>query len=146
MKTFWMASLLYVIVIVLVLAQSTTLFAQTSGTIVVQMNGMKSDAGFMRVALFSKHDSFPGDKPFRGTTTPIKNHVAQCTFENVPFGEYAVSAFHDENANQKLDLGLFGPIEAYGFSNGARSFLPPPFDKAKVFFHERVMTATIEIR
>jgi uncharacterized protein (DUF2141 family) len=144
MKTSLKAFLLFVLAFVF--AHSTTLLAQTSGTFIVQMHGMKTDIGVMRVALFGKHDNFPGDKPFRGATALIKNHAAQCTFENVPFGEYAVSAFHDENANQKLDFGLFGPVEAYGFSNGARSFLPPPFDKAKVFFHERVMTATIEIR
>lgn len=131
---------------IFILAQSGILYAQTSGTIIVQLYGMKSNSGFMRVALFSKNDVFPGDKPFRGATAPIRNNTAECTFENIPFGDYAVSAFHDENANQKLDFGLFGPTEKYGFSNQARGFLPPPFDKAKIYFHEPTMTTTIQIR
>ncbi|MCS6807175.1 MAG: DUF2141 domain-containing protein [Bacteroidota bacterium] len=120
--------------------------AQTSGTIVVVMHGMKSDAGYMRVALFSPRDVFPSDKPFRGLSVPIRSREAQCVFENVPFGEYAVSAFHDENANQKLDMSIFGPTESYGFSNGARSFFPPPFERAKVSFHEKTLTVVIEVR
>ncbi len=120
--------------------------AQTTGTIVVKMQGMKSDAGVMRVALYSPNDKFLGEKPFRGMTASIHERMAECVFENIPFGEYAVSAFHDENANQKLDMGLFGPIESYGFSNGARSFLPPPFDRAKVMFREPKMIAIIDIK
>ncbi|MFY8000417.1 MAG: DUF2141 domain-containing protein [Candidatus Kapaibacteriota bacterium] len=122
------------------------LYSQTSGTITVLMRGMKSDHGVMRVALYAPQDNFLSDKPFRGTSTTIVHGEAQCIFENIPFGEYAISAFHDENANQKLDMGLFGPTEHYGFSNGARSFLPPPFEKAKVSFHDLKMTAIIEIK
>lgn len=137
-----MTSLFSLLILIVVIPLS----AQTTGTIIVHMHGMKNDNGLMRVALFSPQDRFPSDKPFRGQTTTILKGEAECVFEHVPFGEYAVSAFHDENANQKLDLGLFGPVEAYGFSNGARSFLPPPFERAKIVFREEKMVAKIEIK
>ncbi|MDR1437149.1 MAG: DUF2141 domain-containing protein, partial [Candidatus Symbiothrix sp.] len=46
---------------------------------------------------------------------------------------YAVSIFHDENDNGKLDTGVFGiPKERTGNSNNARgSYGPPKFDDCK---------------
>ena len=36
----------------------------------------------------------------------------------VPIGEYAITLYHDENGNEKLDKNVFGiPKERYGFSN-----------------------------
>jgi uncharacterized protein (DUF2141 family) len=123
------------------------IFAQTTGTVKIMMHGMKSDAGIMRVALFSEHNVFPGEKPDFGGTAQIHNMVATAEFHNVPYGHYAVSVFHDENANAKLDLGLFGPLERYGFSNGARGFLgPPSFEKAKAAFHEAHKTYIVEVK
>ena len=44
-----------------------------------------------------------------------------------PAGHYAVQAFHDENANGKVDRALFGiPKEGIGFSNDAPIHLSPP--------------------
>ncbi|MCP4022677.1 MAG: DUF2141 domain-containing protein, partial [Desulfobacteraceae bacterium] len=45
----------------------------------------------------------------------------------LPYGEYAVQVFHDENSNTKLDKRIFGiPIERYGFSNNASGKFGPP--------------------
>jgi uncharacterized protein (DUF2141 family) len=54
------------------------------------------------------------------------------TFKNVAPGKYAISAFHDENANRKLDRDGSGiPQEGTGFSRNARGhFGPPKFDDA----------------
>ncbi|MDR2086592.1 MAG: DUF2141 domain-containing protein, partial [Dysgonamonadaceae bacterium] len=42
-------------------------------------------------------------------------------------GDYAVSIFHDENDNYKLDTGMFGiPVEKTGFSNNAKGVMGPP--------------------
>jgi uncharacterized protein (DUF2141 family) len=128
-------------------APFSTLLAQTSGTIKIQMQGMRSDAGFMRIALFSERNVFPSDKPDFGGSSPIHNLESTFEFLNVPFGYYAVSVFHDENANAKLDLSIFGPTEKYGFSNGARGLLgPPSFEKAKTFFHEPHKTYIVEVK
>lgn len=125
----------------------TTIFAQTTGTVKIVMHGMKNNAGIMRVALFSEHNIFPSEKPDFGGTAHIHTMEATMEFHNVPYGYYAISVFHDENANAKLDLGLFGPLERYGFSNGARGFLgPPSFDKAKAAFHEAHKTYVVEVK
>jgi uncharacterized protein (DUF2141 family) len=54
------------------------------------------------------------------------------TFNKVAAGKYAISAFHDENDNKKLDRNLIGvPKEGYGFSNNAQGRRgPPSFEEA----------------
>jgi uncharacterized protein (DUF2141 family) len=49
-------------------------------------------------------------------------------------GTYAVSVYHDLDANGQLNNNLMGlPTEPYGFSNNARgSFGPPSFQAASV--------------
>ena len=48
------------------------------------------------------------------------------TFKDIPVGIYAVSVFHDENDNGKLDTNSFGiPNEQFGCSNNAKGFMGP---------------------
>ena len=49
-------------------------------------------------------------------------------FDGLPTGRYAVMAYHDENADQKLNLrfGMF-PTEGYGLSNNPAIIGPPKF-------------------
>lgn len=70
------------------------------------------------------------------TTAELTATNATVTFQNLPAGEYAVSAFHDENQNGRLDRGLMGrPEEGIAFSNmtAPTQGRPerPTFDKAK---------------
>ena len=42
-------------------------------------------------------------------------------FPGIPFGKYAVNAWHDENKNGKFDTRFSViPLEGYGISNGTR--------------------------
>ncbi|PQB04669.1 DUF2141 domain-containing protein [Aureitalea marina] len=56
----------------------------------------------------------------------------------IPFGEYAIGAFHDINDNGELDTnGLGIPNEPYGFSHGKKgTFGPPSFNAAKFEFSQ----------
>lgn len=53
-------------------------------------------------------------------------------FSDVPAGRYAISAYHDENDNNKLDRNFIGiPSEGHGFSRDAKGRRgPPEFDDA----------------
>jgi uncharacterized protein (DUF2141 family) len=44
----------------------------------------------------------------------------------VPAGRYAISLFHDENGNGRLDKALMIPSEGYGFSRDAPVVMGPP--------------------
>jgi uncharacterized protein (DUF2141 family) len=76
------------------------------------------------------------EKPdFRTLRTGIdpQTLIAQVTLKNLPRGVYAVSVFHDENMNGRLDKNVLGiPKEGYGASNNPRKSMgPPKFAEAK---------------
>lgn len=54
-------------------------------------------------------------------------------FGDLPDGTYAMTAFHDQNSNDRLDTGLFGiPQEGFAFSNNPGVFFgPPSYTKSK---------------
>jgi uncharacterized protein (DUF2141 family) len=63
----------------------------------------------------------------------ISAQKAVCEFPGIAPGTYAVSVYHDENSNDKLDTNFLGiPREGVGASNNARGHMgPPKFDSAK---------------
>lgn len=53
---------------------------------------------------------------------------------DLPPGAYAVMAYHDRNANGRLDTLPVGlPTEPYGFSNNSRGMFGPPEWRAAMF-------------
>jgi uncharacterized protein (DUF2141 family) len=100
--------------------------AQENYTITVTVNGIDSNDGKIFLALYDKEVDFL-EKTFKGTTSSIINNQCTITFENIPSGVYAVSIFHDENDNGKMDTNFMGiPKEDYGCSNNASGFMGPP--------------------
>lgn len=85
----------------------------------VIISGVKNSKGKLRIALCSSEEQYYSDRDLY-TTASIEpsRGINEFTFENVPYGVYAIKAYHDKNDNDKLDKGLFGiPREKYGFSN-----------------------------
>ena len=99
--------------------------------------GARNNKGQMALALFQSEPGFPGDnsKAIRTQAAEIdaQRRSAQFVLEGIPYGVYAVSVFHDENLNGRLDKNFVGaPKEGYGASNNPRKRMgPPPFDEAK---------------
>lgn len=117
------------------------------GKLIINFNGFDNNDGTVRVALVNDPSKFLGDSPFKAKVVVIKENKAVVEFNDLPFGEYAVSAFHDEDSDEELGTGLFGiPTEEYGFSNNARgSFGPAEYEDAKFLVDETIKTITIEI-
>ena len=131
-----MCSLLLVACACAVGAPSTVVRDQVpTGTaeLTVSFSGLTSDRGRLVYAVYADAASFDaGDAPLRSGFLTIVESGAELTVE-LPFGEYAIKAYHDANDNRTLDRGAFGvPEEAYGFSNDARArFGPPDYGKAR---------------
>jgi len=104
------------------------------GTITVLVTGIESERGTVLIQLAnSAADYDRDDDAFRYAQAKATGDRVTFTFENVPYGAYAIKVFHDENDNRKIDIGWRGPTERYGFSNGARGFMgPPSFSDAKL--------------
>jgi len=104
-------------------------------SIKVLVVGLHSNDGEVDCALFGSADGFPGDssKAGRAAKSKIDKGEAVCMFADVVPGDYAVSVFHDENSNGKLDRNFIGmPKEGVGASNDAAGhFGPPKYDDAR---------------
>lgn len=111
-------------VLILFLAISAMATAQVA--IKVDIVGLKNNKGQVLIGLYNSENHFL-KKVYKGNVALIKNAKATVTFENLPAGEYAISVFHDENSNGKLDTNFMGiPKEAYTASNDAKGFIGPP--------------------
>ena len=118
-----------------------------AGDLVVVVENVKSDEGNVRAAVFNNAKDFTKTR-FAGQFIPAKVGSVSLTFKNLPSGQYAISAFHDVNSNEKLDTNFVGkPVEPYGFSRDARgTFGPPSFEDATVQIGETVKTVTFVVK
>jgi len=121
------------------------------GTITVVMTGLRNNQGVVRVALFGSPETYNNDHnvgmgSFRKVVVPVVHNQAVASFSEMPYGDYAVKAFHDENNSGKFVVGTFGrPKVEYGYSNDARAaFGPPPFRRAKFTLAQPNLSVQIE--
>ena len=124
--------------------------AAVAAEVRVTVTGLRNGEGAVACALFDSAEAFleAGRQRF-GRRVPAATGSVTVTFSDVPPGDYAAVAYHDENANEELDRNILGvPIEGLGFSNGQRpsAFGPPTFEAARVpVAGEGVTGITVEI-
>ena len=101
----------------------------------VYVDGVKTDAGNINVAVYNKADGFLHfDKVFKSGHARAVKGSTHIFIEDLPEGVYALAVFHDENGNNELDTNWLGiPREAFGFSKGkVKMFGPPSFMECSV--------------
>lgn len=113
--------------------------------ITVNISGLKSNEGNVLIALYKGSENFL-KKSYVGVIAKIADKKSTYILKNIPKGEYAISFFHDENDNKKMDSNFLGiPKEDYGCSNNATGFMgPPKYNDAK-FTLSKNTTVNIEI-
>jgi len=126
--------------------------AADTASIVVNVSGLNSDEGVARIALFNDKEKYSKDKgsaaeAFQKEAVPIKDKAASHTFSNVPYGDYAIKVYHDEDNSGTFYTGAFGmPKVQYGFSNNAKgAFGPASFEKAKFSVQVKEVTQNIQV-
>jgi uncharacterized protein (DUF2141 family) len=121
----------------------------STGTLTVIISNLKNNRGQVDLAIFNKEKEFPKSpgKDVRVLLVSINDRKSVAVFDNLPAGEYAISVFHDENNNKKMDTNFFGiPKEGIGASNNARAhFGPPKYKDAKFNFNGTAQTINISM-
>ena len=108
-----------------------------SADVTVSVSKLASDTGALVVQVYDSKDTWLSDD-----TVLSKRHILSegdagqtivIPIELKP-GRYALSVYHDENNNEKLDANFIGiPKEPVGLSNDHRpKFGPPSYDKAGI--------------
>jgi uncharacterized protein (DUF2141 family) len=106
--------------------------------LVVEIDNIRHTNGqVMRIAIDKQEGFLKDPKPFQYVILPVNSAKLSYTFE-LPKGEYAVSVYHDLNANEILDKNIFGaPKEPYGFSKNFKPFMSAPkFDDVKIILNQ----------
>jgi uncharacterized protein (DUF2141 family) len=125
---------------------------KNKGKLTLVVVGFKNSEGNVKVALHDKPDTYlsrnSNEPAFKAVQLKIKNKVAYYTFRDIPYGEYAVTLYHDVNENDDFDLNFFGlPAEPYGISNNVRgTFKAPAYEKAKFNFKSSEKVIKIKVK
>ena len=123
------------------------ILAQSAGqaTVIVKVTGLRSEKGQVRIAVFNSSEKWLGEQPVYSSTINVDSQTVTWRINDVPYGDYGVAVFHDENSNGKMDKNVLGiPLEPYGFSNNLRiTFGPPKWEEAK--FTVKGSTAEVSI-
>ncbi len=134
----------------LLLLSALSAQADNGVTVTVNVRGAANDTGTVMCQVFRSADGFPTDDP-KATAyaaSLIHGGAATCTFTAQGPGRIAIAAYHDENANTRLETNLLGmPAEGYGFSNGAKAgyFGPPAWEDAAVAVGGSPVTLSLEL-
>ncbi len=120
------------------------------GTLLIEVAGLRGSEGTIRAALWDAKTGFPSEveHAWRRTTAKITDAESHLEFEEVPYGRWAISLFHDENANEELDRNFLGiPTEGIGASNNrVGRFSAPVFEDATFRLEEPRKVLSIELR
>ena len=112
--------------------------ADTQNKLTVVVDGIEKSTGKIVVAV-SDSINFQKKSLYYGMIkVEPKQEEVTIVIENIASGKYAVSLYHDENDNNKLDTGSYGiPVEKYGFSNNAKGKMgPPAFQNCMIIIKE----------
>lgn len=133
--------------LVMIVSQNLV-FAQepTVNDIKVVIKNLENDKGKIHISLFDSENRFL-EESLKTDRLTISNKSCEYTFKNIPPGVYAVSFYHDENDNNKMDTNFLGiPKEDYGCSNNARGTMgPPKWEDAKFELKNKTITQTITL-
>lgn len=107
-----------------------TASAAQAGDVVVQLTGAQARPGKVHSTLSTRETLFRDGG--RNVTTDSGAGTVTVTFTDVPPGEYAFMAYHDENQDGQMGMSPTGmPSEGWALSNSDKLMGPPTFDVMK---------------
>lgn len=109
----------------------------SAADLTITVKDVRSADGSVLIAIYDSDANFmkPPQATVRRKINASKGEV-KFVIHDLPPGKYAVSSYHDENNNGKLDTNSLGvPTEGFGFSNDAQGVAgPPKFSQAAFDF------------
>jgi uncharacterized protein (DUF2141 family) len=132
---------------VLVTIFSCQLFAVDFANLRVVFKDTRNNDGNIYVSVHNTSNTFPMQAEKSLTQNMVSGKEKVVIFKKIPYGEYAVAVFHDENGNGKMDTHIFGiPKEGVGASNNKMGFGPPSFKDSAFILNESEKTITIDVK
>ena len=116
-------------------------------TLKLTVSNIKNAVGDMYIAVYADEATYMKDR-FAEAIAPIETEGTLDVEIKIPKGTYAITIFHDENGDAKLNTNFVGiPKEPFGFSNNPKMmFGPPNFKEASFDFKEEGQQIGIELK
>lgn len=116
----------------------------------VRIERLRSGKGVLHLCLTRKPAHFPdcGSDPEAVKRTVAATQSGEAVrFSGIAPGGWALSVFHDENRNEKLDTLVGIPREGFGFSRNPRvRFGPPKFEQVRVDLGPGITRQTVRMQ
>ncbi len=117
--------------------------------IIVEVQGLRNSNGNIRSHLYNSPQFFPtkSDSAFKRVVQPIVDGKCVIVFDDIEFGDYALTIHHDENENVMMDRNLLGLLaEGWGISNNPKLiFTLPKFESAKFFLNKSEIRLKVKL-
>ncbi len=95
--------------------------------------------GDLYVGIFNTSENFLDvEFMYLNKIADVEDETLAMLFDDVPYGEYCVTVYHDKNENGKMDFNFIGmPLENYGFSkNIFHRFWAPSFEECSFVLNQ----------
>ena len=132
----------------MVLAAAVASANSPTASIEVELTALRNARGSVHMCLTRSPAYFPNcDRDPHAIKKSVSAATGKARFNDLPTGRYALSVFHDENANSKLDKFAGIPKEGFGFSrNPVIRFGPPRFDKVSIELSPGVARTSVRMQ
>jgi uncharacterized protein (DUF2141 family) len=122
---------------------NSVISSKDGGNVDVDFKNVNSEKeGKIYIAVFNKKETFMTKNYYKNYTIDVNNENMNLsmTIENLPYGEYVISAYHDTNDNQMMDFDDNGmPQEAWAMSGSSNPYARPSWETAKIEVKEGIM-------
>ncbi|HEY8592835.1 MAG TPA: DUF2141 domain-containing protein [Sphingomicrobium sp.] len=110
------------------------LAAASAATLDIQLANLRNARGQIHACVSANPRFFPDcSKDPNARKQTLSATARELRIQGLKPGTYAVTLFHDENANQRLDVLLGIPREGFGFSrNPVVRFGAPKFEQVNI--------------
>ncbi len=110
---------------------------ELTGIVMVELSGLQGATGNIYIAVYDSDSTWLGDEAVMHQKVVIAESLdgeLVRTELQLPLGDYALSAFYDQNDDGELDTNFIGlPKEPIGLSNNAVGKFGPPSYSDAVF-------------
>ena len=119
--------LIIILFISLIFICCSAVYAQeeSKSTVKVTITGLKTDDGDVKIDVFNNEEGWL-KKSVYSSAAKIQDKKCECTFENIPYGDYAIFVYQDKNLNDELDtINKMFPTEPVGYSRVTQMIMGP---------------------
>ncbi len=121
--------------------------SQDTANVTVHIDVIKDQGkGQLVFMLFDQEDGFPKVVDKAKYKVEIKEVKARTshTFQNIPYGAYAICIFHDKNKNGEIDTNFIGMPKEHVAASNMTAMGKPTFQKSQIGIYKPETSVTLD--